>query len=82
MIQHMKKVAAGKNKTCRMCKKVNYNTYETTLEEILKEFLKIIKKTSQTATQIRIYWHESKDAKTVLKFLKQSEPKLPIEANF
>lgn len=37
------KVAAGKTKHVE-CVKVNYNTYETTLEEILKEFLKIIKK--------------------------------------
>ena len=75
------KVAAGKTKHVE-CVKVNYNTYETTLEEILKEFLKIIKKPAKPQHKLGIYWHESKDAKTVLKFLKQSEPKLPVEANF
>lgn len=70
------KVASGKTKHVE-CVKVNYNTFETTLEEILKEFLGIIKKSKKPQHRLGVYWHDPKDGKVVLKLLKN----LDIEAH-
>ena len=48
----------------------NYNTFEITLEEILKEFLGIINKATKPQHKIGFYWHDFRDGKVVLKLLK------------
>ncbi len=63
------KVASGKTKHIE-CVKVNYNTFETTLKEIIEEFLKIIKTNTKPQHRPGVYWHEPRDGKIVLKLLK------------
>ncbi len=63
------KVASGKTKHVE-CVKVNYNTFETTLKEIIEEFLKIIKTNTKPQHRPGVYWHEPRDGKIVLKLLK------------
>ncbi len=70
------KVASGKTKHVE-CVKVNYNAFETTLEEILKEFLKIVNKATKPQHRLGVYWHDFSDGKIVLKLLKN----LDIEAH-
>lgn len=66
------KVASGKTKHVE-CVKVNYNTFETTLEEILKEFLRIVNKPTKPQHKPGVYWHDFKDGKIVLKLLKNAD---------
>ena len=54
------------------CVKVNYNTFETSLEEIIKEFLKIIQPSESPHHRLGIYWHDPKDAKSILRLVNKN----------
>lgn len=64
-------VASDKTKHAE-CVKVNYNTFETSLEEIIKEFLKIIQPSESTHHRLGIYWHDPKDAKSILRLVNKN----------
>ena len=64
-------VASDKTKHAE-CVKVNYNTFETSLEEIIKEFLKIIQPSESPHHRLGIYWHDPKDAKSILRLVNKN----------
>lgn len=64
-------VASDKTKHTE-CVKVNYNTFETSLEEIIKEFLKIIQPSESPHHRLGIYWHDPKDAKSILRLVNKN----------